>query len=529
MSVASDTTEKTKTKTHVISATMRIERYYSSVKEEKTVLADDALTLLDAEDYVGFFQACGPNYTRGIRRAQEVTAVFRFNSSSREVAKKFAASLKVRKWTLFKGTKTLNTSFSKSSKFKNESKSLQISIRGYGLGLNQVGSESLVATTLEGYDRVMKFAFNTMTKNDETRHIGMVYGIEVVPWVHNSAFQVAAKMHDENIIVPLPRTLIPKAFMIDQNAPPVEFKKSTRLMFRCKETSFEIDRFGYCCEPEALYNRTSREYELGSPEEKICKPVRQLDRSLVKDNMANNGEFVSRLASAMRYKLTQIGVVEKCISAANAIPSRFDFNILKAQDSVKYDKAIDTSMTLFDLKTTLDPLGDYSIIKHLGKELDEWIEMFYSPCFASLYGTHIDNTPDLDISFFMAYPWHAHKECLQLSCLANNMRWDRGEGGCVPSLLVGASAPGYDDGKDTFCSSDLEKTDTKEECKYKQTELKAYHGKVTECWKNTDFLSVGPIDYFIEYFCMPQLTKNKVSAEMKQDMIDAKSTHCQNI
>ncbi len=526
LSKSFDNQVKTKSKRHIISSTMRIERYYSSVKEERSPLANDALTLLKAEDYVGFFQACGPTYTRGIRRAQEVTSIFQFNSSSREEAKKFSASIKVKVWFLF-GSKSLDTAFSRSSKFRNESKSLKIKIRGYGLGLNQNGSETLVATNMQEHERVMKFAFNAMTRNEDAYHIGMVYGIEVVPWVNNAAFQVAAKLHDTEIILPLPRTLIPKAFMKDQNVTPVDFNNSTRSFFKCKDDSFAIDKFGYCCEPEALYDRISDEYDQNNSWDRICKPVRQLDRSLIKDNMVNNGEFIARLGSAMRYKLTQISVTEKCISAARAIPPRFDFNILKPQDSVKYDGVIDSKrMTLYDLKTTLDPLGDYSIIKHLTKELDEWIEMFYSPCFAALYGTNIDDTPDLDIAFFMAYPWHAHEDCMRLSCLTNNMRWDRENGGCVPSLIVGPAAPGYDDGKDTHCSSNLEKAGNQEECKYKQEDLQEYHGKVTKCWNNNAIIGGGSIDYYIEYFCMPQITEEKVSDETKQTMIDVKDSTC---
>ena len=69
---------KRETRTQSIAASMRIDRYYSSVREEVSPLSDDALTLLDRQDYIGFFKACGPNYIRGIRRAQEVVAYFEF-------------------------------------------------------------------------------------------------------------------------------------------------------------------------------------------------------------------------------------------------------------------------------------------------------------------------------------------------------------------------------------------------------------------------------------------------------------------
>ena len=59
---------------------MRIERYYSSVREDVTPLSNDARTLIEQQDYIGFFKACGPAYVRGIRRAQEVSAIFIFKS-----------------------------------------------------------------------------------------------------------------------------------------------------------------------------------------------------------------------------------------------------------------------------------------------------------------------------------------------------------------------------------------------------------------------------------------------------------------
>ena len=511
---------------------MRIERYYSSVKEEASRLTDDALTLLDAEDYVGFFKACGPNYTRGIRRAQEITAVFKFSSSSRETATQFAASLKVTKKKLFSKKKNkIEASFTAKNKFKESTNSLQITIQGFGLGLSQEGSDTLVATSMDQYTEVMKFAFNTMTKAEDAHHIGMVYGIEVVPWVNNVVFQVAAKMQDENIVVPLPRTLIPKAYKNNNPEDTAGFEntEAIRLTFDCKESSFDIDQFGYCCEPEALFNRTSREYELGDPDQKICKPVRQLDRSLLKDNMSNNGEFVARLGSAIRYRLTQLSVTEKCISAANAMPDRFDFHYIKPQDSVKYDRAIDTKMTLFDLKQTLDPFGDYSIIKHMGKELDEWIEMFYSPCFAALYGTNIANTPDTDISFFMAYPWHAHKECMHLSCLANNMRWDRKDGGCTPSLTTKATSSAYGT-PETQCASNPEENGVEETCKYTHSDLHAYHTDVNNCWgkRSSDTVSNSPADYILEQFCNPQLTGEKITDQSTIDQMKTDKLTCVN-
>ena len=61
----------------------------------------------------------------------------------------------------------------------------------------------------------MKFAFRTMTQTEDAYSIGMVYGIEVVPWVNNLSFQANSRMGDEDIIMPMPRSLIPKAYPVD--------------------------------------------------------------------------------------------------------------------------------------------------------------------------------------------------------------------------------------------------------------------------------------------------------------------------
>ena len=81
---------------HHVVATMRVERYYSSIMENNAYLSNDAEQLLSEKDYIGFFSACGSNYVRSIRRAMEVTAIFSFKASSESKASKYAADLKVK-------------------------------------------------------------------------------------------------------------------------------------------------------------------------------------------------------------------------------------------------------------------------------------------------------------------------------------------------------------------------------------------------------------------------------------------------
>jgi len=237
--------------------------------------------------------------------------------------------------------------------------------------------------------------------------------------------------------------------------------------------------------------------------------MRSLDPSYIKDTMSNNGEFIARLDSAFRYKLTQMAVLEKCVSSANSIPDKFLPNILEPLSTVKYDRVVTTDISLLELRLGIDPQGDYSVLKHMGRELDEWIEMFYAPCYGALYGMNVGTTPEVEVSYLMAFPWHSHRECMRLSCIGNNMRWDRstGDGGCIPGLNMGSDAQDYgtDAADATNCAKDVDENDgAAEVCKYDQTELNGYQTDMQACW--ADPLPVSNVDYYLTNYCLPDVT-----------------------
>jgi hypothetical protein len=498
------TTESTKTtknssRFRMIVSNMKLQRYYSSVREEVSPLSDDALTLLDTQDYVGFFKACGPNYVRGIRRAQEVTATFTFHTNSDYEASTFFRE--VRNNGSYSRTSTSSSSYS----FQ---QTIKIDILGWGLGLNHEGSDTLVASTLSEYLQVMRFAFRSMTQNKDSHHIGMIYGIEVVPWVDNSSFQVASRVLDESIQVPLPRSLIKLAY--HETTPATAYATGIRTEFKCRDPLTVIDKWGYCCEINSLYDYDTATYSVNGAlyEERVCRPLRTLPKSVVKNNMASNGEFVARLDRTVRYKLNQMATLERCISYARGLPTRYDYYLLKDQDTVKYDNVQNVDFTLFELKLAVDPRNDYGMVKHMGRELDEWMEMYYAPCLAALFGTNIGTNPDTDPIYFMAYPWHTHDECTYLSCLANNMRWDRIEGGCTTSLMVGRGAANYNkdtNGAEPNCAKEVKADGSEEECKIPNSALVDQYSDSTTCW-TTNIQDEYSVTYFMDHFCMPDLT-----------------------
>merc|ERR1711957_477251 len=228
-------------------ATMRIERYYSSVREELSPLSEDALTLLDRQDYIGFFKSCGPNYIRSIRRVQELTAIFSFTSTSADVAASFVATVQASSPnTFFSSGGSASSSVGASSKYSSVTSSMEITILGFGLG------------------------FKSFTQNEDSHNIGMVYGMEIVPWVDNTSFQVNSKLMEEAVIIPLPRSMIPRAYSFTTDSDGAisvtdpslvwSYSQNTRDSFMCKESSFHKDRYGYCCEVSVLWDTVTQTY-----------------------------------------------------------------------------------------------------------------------------------------------------------------------------------------------------------------------------------------------------------------------------
>jgi len=514
----------------MIVATMRIERYYSSVREELSSLSDDSLTLLDRQDYVGFFKSCGPNYIRSIRRAQEITAIFEFRTTSAEKASEFAASLQIQQEPIKNLKISQGRDFKKNNKSSEATKSLVISIVGYGLGLGTEGASTLAANNLDEYQEVMKFAFRSFTRNENSRNIGMVYGMELVPWVDNISFQIASKLMDEEVIIPLPRSMIPKVYVTAASATTPEpvwaNTEIQRPKFQCKSTLFHKDMYGYCCEGNQLWNTEEQEYSEEaqniSISDRICRPARSLDKSIVKNNMSNNAEFVTHLDALIRFKLNTLFTLEKCIGTVRSFPSKVDYHLLKHQDTVQQADILEREFTVKEMKLALDPLNNFSMLKALGEELDEFVDMYYQPCIAALFGMNIGSNPDVEPQYFLAYGWLSHSACMKVTCLADNMRWDRTNGGCTSSLIMGNTATIYGN-TDTYCTKDNsnEQGDIGvEKCKYDQQELINLQNSHNNCFA----CGVNPA-FILKQYCMPQIT-DEIADQITIDTVNNLETIC---
>jgi len=190
-SVESNSVEKRAV--HFISTRMSAERYYSSLDDTTASLTQDALELLNRDDLVGFFQACGSGYIRSIRRTAELAAVFEFSSLSKLTSSNMAASVKAQIHGFFGDSASFEADVNTKSESTSTDSKTKITIKGYGLGLNQEGADTLVARTMDDYDAAIKYAFKSM-QNDG---VGIVHGVEVVAWANNLQFQNAVKFERE--------------------------------------------------------------------------------------------------------------------------------------------------------------------------------------------------------------------------------------------------------------------------------------------------------------------------------------------
>jgi hypothetical protein len=240
--------------------------------------------------------------------------------------------------------------------------------------------------------------------------------------------------------------------------------------------------------------------------------------------MAENAEYVIQLDQAVRHKLHQLASLGRCVNSARSIQDRYDFNILQPQSSAEYDPTLQ-SFTVFELKKTVDPLGDYSMVNHLSKELDEFMDMFYSKCLASLNGKDVYGT-DFGGSvpeYFMAQSYSAVSTCQNPVCLEEGKRWKRDGNGCHASLLTGTDAPAYG-------SSDLDhctQNDAGDACKYPTTDLNTFRTAVQNCWTNSlpaDHRT--QIYHLMDQFCAPKKTSFQVSTDRKSAIEGGIGTNC---
>lgn len=497
---------------------MRMEGISTSIKETNAKVTPDAIKLLDDEDYINFFTTCGPKFVSEIHRAQEVSAIFSFDAIDRLTAQQFSSALhkyingfsvkggeKGFKIPLFAGVER--------NGIRDVLKSLTIEILGYGLALDTVGAETLVATSLEEFNRVMNFALNSMGRETEDhKQIGMINGVTVIPWMSFPQFHNHAGTDYTNVLVRIPRTILDEVQYDENNEP------------YCQKPDLHMDDFGRCCEIQEIFKVD----EFGKTVKPKCVSTNFLMPHEINKNVDANAEFVTRLSKMVRDKAESLSTLGQCVNTLRSFPKRFDYFFLQSVGS-SYNQDIEMQVTVKELRSALDPTGDLGILSIIGKEQDEYFEMFYKPCLYSLYGLHKGIDGSLDPKYFMADIWSNHEECVRPNCLHRGMVWDRKNGGrCIEGILGRKNklAPVPSD-KDPHCAIAVNMTSGEEECKHipnskviKQIDL---------CRKN--FIthsgrSIYSMTDLIDYFCMPQLAVHERADPIKMDDVDYKATIC---
>lgn len=160
-------------------STMQVDKYYVSANELVTTLAPEALTLLSRGQFPQFFQNCGPNYIRSLRRKSEFSGLFTSESTvedtgSKNIVKAIAST------GLDQVVEDLSS--------KIQDLNLQISISV--VGIKPMPHGTLAPRTPDDYAKAMDYAFKSMMDPG----VGLVQSIEVVPWVNNPQFQNQARL-----------------------------------------------------------------------------------------------------------------------------------------------------------------------------------------------------------------------------------------------------------------------------------------------------------------------------------------------
>ncbi len=522
-------------KVYNVVATWRVDRFFSTLLEDKTSMTVEAANMIRNQEFASFFMTCGPYYVRSFHRAQEVTSIFSFKASDEVEAQKFAESLRL----FIYGNHRQQHSDEDAEELSNElkttdmnvklhtdddiMKSLSIDILGFGLGLDSEGSETLVSTSLDEFNEVMKVALNSMSKIGYD--IGMISKIEVIPWTDNAAFLQYARVDYNRIKAIKPRGLIANAK-----------KVVGRNDFVCSSPYLVADDFGKCCKKHEIVNLSDYDERGNKVTKSRCDPRYYLSPVTMKENLAINAEFVALLGSVAQDKTNSLSALGQCVNTLRAFPARFDYSFLQSTSKVPFDNAVEMMYTVKELKAALDPAADLGILSNIGDENDEYFEMFYQPCLSALYGFRKDGTSQgTNPKYFMAEPWYNLEECTMPSCLEAGKAWDRRNGnGCVDGLLArDSSFSPIPAGDDPYCARGMNAENGEEGCKY---QFKPHANVILQMDNCRASLPKGrdgkgkdiqlSISYLMDYFCMPQLAVGQYADSNKMGDVDDSWTIC---
>ncbi len=136
-----------------------------------------------------------------------------------------------------------NTTFTREEeiKFRAMTESLIITVHGYGIGLDQSGSEKLFARSIDDYNGIMDFIVAESKTLDYNRnYVGRVYGLTVTPWADHVPFQELTNLTGDTV-----------KLVVVQNDP----DKAP-----CTDPTHVVDKNDVCCHPSTLYDYAWKKY-----------------------------------------------------------------------------------------------------------------------------------------------------------------------------------------------------------------------------------------------------------------------------
>jgi hypothetical protein len=180
--------EKAKTSTSKVNrvnmfAVIRLNSYYASLNESKSVLSSQAKDLIQSEDVIGFFDACGTYYIRTINRYSRLYAWLTLESKETVTANSFKYHLEASIRSRFVGSASMKAKGESESKNFFKNKRLYIKIIGTGLAKEHV--VNLSPTSIEDFQKVI----NNASKSMSGIHTGRISSLEIIPWMDNLSFQ----------------------------------------------------------------------------------------------------------------------------------------------------------------------------------------------------------------------------------------------------------------------------------------------------------------------------------------------------
>ena len=173
-----------------ILAHIKVTSYYNSVNESQSNISQAGRDLLNQNDLVGFFDACGTYYIRSLGRYASFMALFKYrikgddqDSQQNEI---FENNLRNRMFRFYKPTRQ-----DRDFEQEVEERALRINLQAIGLGKGKF--VDLLPTDLSDFKETIEGAIKLM----QDPNSGVITSMEIVPWFENVQFQNSLNLDDE--------------------------------------------------------------------------------------------------------------------------------------------------------------------------------------------------------------------------------------------------------------------------------------------------------------------------------------------